>query len=210
MRSYEAALHTRGFSPIAGVDEAGRGACAGPLVVAAVVLGTSPLLRGVADSKSLTARARAQLFDVIFEHASAVAVVVIEPDEIDDLGVHRADLEGMRRALARLDVSANYAITDGYPIEGLPIPSLAVWKGDQVCASVAAASIIAKVTRDRIMVQLDASYPEYGFASHKGYVTAAHKAALTNVGPSQVHRYSFAPVSAAVALHNQTKSSILS
>lgn len=205
LRRYESALTLRGFSPVVGVDEAGRGACAGPLVVAAVVLGDD--LTEVNDSKALTPRRRETLFDTIMSQARAVSVVVVEPAEVDELGVHHADLEGMRRAIARLAVVPQYALTDGYPIKGLPIPSLAVWKGDQVCASVAAASIIAKVTRDRIMCELDQQFPEYGFAAHKGYVTAAHRQALIEHGPKAIHRYSFAPVISAAHLHGSKISS---
>jgi len=192
--TYERALHRRGFEPVAGVDEAGRGACAGPLVVAAVILGRVTGFEMVADSKVLSPARRHAVYDLVMTRALAVSVVVVGPDEVDEFGVHVADLEGMRRALARLQTPAAYALTDGFPVPGLGVPSLAVWKGDQVCASVAAASVVAKVTRDRLMIDLDAQHPQYGFATHKGYVTQAHLKTLAAHGPCADHRRSFAPV----------------
>ncbi|WP_055479648.1 ribonuclease HII [Sphaerimonospora mesophila] len=189
---YERALARRGFTPIAGVDEAGRGACAGPLVVAAVVLGRE--IDGLADSKLLTEAARERLYDHITVTARAVGVVVIPPEEIDARGLHRCNVTGMRRAVAGLGIDVGYILTDGFPVAGLPAPSLAVWKGDQVAACVAAASIVAKVTRDRLMRGLDEVFPEYGFAVHKGYVTSGHRRALAQHGPSPHHRFSFVTV----------------
>jgi ribonuclease HII len=190
---YERALARRGFTPIAGVDEAGRGACAGPLVVAAVVLGRE--IAGLADSKLLTPQTRERLYDQIMATAKAVSVVEIAPQEIDARGLHKCNVAGMRRAVAGLGDDLGYVLVDGFAVPGLPAPSLAVWKGDQVAACVAAASIIAKVTRDRYMRTLDVSYPEYGFAVHKGYVTPGHRRALADHGPSPHHRFSFVTVS---------------
>ncbi|WP_214105979.1 ribonuclease HII [Acrocarpospora catenulata] len=189
---YERALARRGLSPVAGVDEAGRGACAGPLVVAAVVLGRD--IDGLADSKLLTPARREELHSKIMKAARAVSVVVIAPTEIDARGLHKCNVAGMRRAVAGLGLVPGYILTDGFPVPGLPAPSLAVWKGDQVAACVAAASIVAKVTRDRMMTELDDVHPEYGFALHKGYVTATHRSALTTHGPSPHHRFSFVTV----------------
>lgn len=189
---YERALARRGLSPIAGVDEAGRGACAGPLVVAAVVLRTE--IEGLADSKLLTPARREVLHERVMATARAVKVVVIPPDEIDARGLHKCNITGMRRAVAGLGCDLGYVLIDGFPVPGLPAPSLAVWKGDQVSACVAAASIVAKVTRDRMMTSLDGQYPEYGFAAHKGYVTAAHRRALAVHGPTAHHRFSFVTV----------------
>jgi len=189
--AYERALARRGLTPVAGVDEAGRGACAGPLVVAAVVLGRE--LPGLADSKALTPAAREVLYERIMATAS-VGVVVISSTEIDTRGLHRSNIAGMRRAVAALPSLPGYILTDGFPVPGLPAPSLAVWKGDQVIACVAAASIVAKVTRDRMMVSLDTAYPEYGFAEHKGYVTPRHRRALADHGPCAHHRFSFVTV----------------
>ncbi len=189
---YERALARRGFTPVAGVDEAGRGACAGPLVVAAVVLGRD--IDGLSDSKLLTPARRERLFDLIEARARAVSVVVIPPEEIDARGLHRSNVAGMRRAVAGLGIDVGYVLIDGFPVPGLPAPSLAIWKGDQVAACVAAASIVAKVTRDRLMRSLDDAHPEYGFAVHKGYVTPGHRRALAAHGPTSHHRFSFVNV----------------
>jgi ribonuclease HII len=193
---YERALARRGLSPVAGVDEAGRGACAGPLVVAAVVLGSE--IDGLADSKLLVPARREVLHARIVDTARAVKVVVISSAEIDERGLHKCNIAGMRRAVAGLGCDLGYVLIDGFPVPGLPAPSLAVWKGDQVSACVAAASIVAKVTRDRIMTSLDDLYPQYGFAEHKGYVTVAHRRALAAHGPSPHHRFSFVTVNSVV------------
>ena len=189
---------------MAGVDEAGRGACAGPLVVAACVPrpGDAARWEGLTDSKLLTANARERFYDLIVRRAVDWAVVIIPPTEIDRRGVHRANVDGMRRAVARLSVPPGYVLTDGFAVPGMPAPSLAVPKGDQAAACVAAASVLAKVTRDRIMVELDRDWPCYGFAVHKGYCTPAHDAAMTAHGPSPVHRYSFVNVSRAGAVRS--------
>jgi ribonuclease HII len=193
LRSYENSLSRAGLSPVAGIDEAGRGACAGPLVVAAVVLDQRGLrkLPDVADSKLLTERAREQMYPDILRWALDWHAVVIPEGEIDAVGLHVCNIQGMRRALAGLRTTPGYALTDGFPVPGLGIPALAVWKGDRVAASVAAASIVAKVTRDRMMRELDERYPQYGFGRHKGYVTDEHLRALDEHGPSPVHRRSF-------------------
>ncbi|MFI6508145.1 ribonuclease HII [Streptosporangium sp. NPDC050855] len=189
---YERALERRGLGPVAGVDEAGRGACAGPLVVAAVVLGVR--IDGLDDSKLLTASRRESLHERITATARAVAVVVIPPAEIDSRGLHRSNIEGMRRAVARLPCDPGYVLTDGFPVPGLPAPSLGMWKGDRVAACVAAASIVAKVTRDEMMIALHERHPRYGFAVHKGYGTADHRRALRTYGPCPDHRFSFSTV----------------
>jgi ribonuclease HII len=189
--AYERALARRGLAPIAGVDEAGRGACAGPLVVAAVILRRR--IDGLADSKLLSPVVRERLHDEIMATAH-VGVVTISSEEIDATGLHKCNVSGMRRAVARLSCDPGYILTDGFPVPGLPAPSLAVWKGDQVAACMAAASIVAKVTRDRLMVALDGDFPLYGFADHKGYVTPQHRLALETHGPCAHHRYSFVTV----------------
>ena len=198
MKAIEELLHNAGISPIAGVDEAGRGPCAGPLVVAAVILNDANAqeLKDVRDSKEVSESKREALFDVIMNIAENVSVIVIPPAEIDERGVHAANLDGMRRAVKGLSIEPAYVLTDGYAIEGLAIPNVAVWKGDQVVTAISAASIIAKVTRDRMMVELDQKYPQYGFAKHKGYITAAHTKALTEHGPCIEHRKSFSNISA--------------
>ena len=201
MRKHEEALERSGIWPVAGADEAGRGACAGPLVIASVILPPPSLqlpeqLLGIADSKVLTARKRDFLFDQINQFALAVTIVCVSVEEIDADGVHAANIAGMRRALLALDPAPQYVLTDGFAIAGVGIPGLAVWKGDQVSAAIAAASIIAKVTRDRMMVALDSQFPEYGFAQHKGYITRAHEAALRAHRPSTAHRKSFSNIAA--------------
>jgi len=197
LTGYERVLVRAGLGPVAGIDEAGRGACAGPLVVAAVAIDrfTGDDVAGIADSKVLTAKAREAAYRKIVQSALAWHVVIIEPGDIDRLGLHVCNVAGMRRALAGLTASPGYVLTDGFEVPGLAVPALAMWKGDQVAASVAAASIVAKVTRDRIMTSLHARYPEYGFARHKGYSTPSHMAALDACGPSPVHRRSFVNVS---------------
>ncbi len=199
LRTYERPLYRRGLGPVAGVDEAGRGACAGPMVVAACVLGPDihPDLAGLTDSKKLTARRREQLFPLIRRRARAHAIIVIEPEEIDRRGVHVLNIEGMRRAVWALGQPVGYVLTDAFAVDGLPAPSLAVTGGDAAVTAIAAASVLAKVARDRIMVALDQDHPQYGFAGHKGYGTPAHTAALNAHGPSPVHRMSYANVAAA-------------
>lgn len=189
-------LYAAGISPLAGVDEAGRGACAGPLVVASVILRNphASELAKVRDSKELSEKNREELFDVVTEAALSLSVVIITHEEIDARGVHAANLDGMRRAVQGLDVTPAYVLTDGYAIQGLAIPSLAVWKGDQVVTCISAASIIAKATRDRIMREMDLVYPEYGFASHKGYITKTHTEALKKYGVTPIHRRSFSNI----------------
>ena len=194
----EQTLFNAGILNIAGVDEAGRGPCAGPLVVAAVILKDpfSNKLSRVKDSKELTEAKREQLFEIIIENCIDYNIVEIPPDEIDHLGLHKCNIEGMRRAVMGLKTSAEYVLTDGYPIPGLTIPNLSVWKGDKVAISISAASILAKVYRDRIMVELDKKYPNYGLANHKGYITALHTDAIKKYGVLPIHRKSFANISA--------------
>lgn len=198
MNRIEQQLLDAGITPLAGVDEAGRGACAGPLVIASVILNHpySPELAVVRDSKEIAETERESIFDLIHQHALSMSVIIVSPQEIDHRGVHAANLDGMRRAVQGLAQPPAYVLTDGYAIEGLATPSLAIWKGDQVCLCISAASIIAKVTRDRLMRELDVRYPEYGFARHKGYITAAHTKALSTHGPCEEHRMTYANVAA--------------
>lgn len=188
---YERALARAGLAPVAGADEAGRGACAGPLVAAAVILDPQRPIKDLDDSKKLTPATREKLFDIILARATAVSWVAVGPDECDRLGMHEADLQGLRRAVARLAVRPNFVLTDGFSVDGLGVPGLAMWKGDQIAACVSAASIVAKVTRDRIMEEADERYPGYGFAGHKGYCTVAHQRALEELGPCEIHRWRF-------------------
>ncbi len=193
---YERALRRVGLEPVAGVDEAGRGACAGPLVAAAAVLADGPagIIPGLADSKLLSPAARERCYAHIVRRAVTWSVVVIESSECDQLGMHVANVEALRRALARLEQRPSYVLTDGFPVDGLGAPGLAVWKGDRVAGCIAAASVIAKVTRDRIMTELHADYPQYDFAIHKGYVTQEHQHALEAHGPCPQHRRRFVNV----------------
>jgi ribonuclease HII len=192
----ERALSRHGLAPVAGIDEAGRGACAGPLVVAAVVLPEGPAgeVRELADSKLLNPATRERVYERVVARAAAWSAVVIPADEVDRTGLHVCNVAGMRRALARLSVTPRYVLTDGFPIAGLGVPGLALWKGDRVSASIAAASVVAKVTRDRIMTGLHEQFPAYDFATHKGYVTAVHQAALEQHGPCPEHRFSYVNV----------------
>jgi ribonuclease HII len=201
--AFEAALDRRGFGPVAGVDEAGRGACAGPLVVASCVLkpGDAAKFDGLTDSKLLTAAARDRMYDLVLKRALDYAVIVIPAAEVDLIGVHVANIEGMRRAVARLESHPGYVLTDGFPVPGLTAPNMPVVKGDRVAACVAAASVLAKVTRDRIMTGLHGELPVYGFDVHKGYSTPEHSAALVDHGPSAQHRWSYANVAAAALRH---------
>lgn len=185
---YERALARRGLSPVAGVDEAGRGACAGPLVVAAAVLPGRPGVPELADSKLLTPAARDRVYERVLARATAWATVVVPAADLDRWGLHTGNVAGMRRAVAALDVVPAYVLTDGFGVPGLGVPGLGMWNGDRVAACVAAASVLAKVTRDRIMEKLDGEWPAYGFAANKGYVTAGHQAALVRVGPCPQHR----------------------
>jgi ribonuclease HII len=200
LTGYERVLARAGLSPVAGIDEAGRGACAGPLVVAAVILDPRKLsgLSGVADSKTLTAAAREEAYTEVMRTALSWHRVIIPAAEIDACGLHVCNIAGMRRALAGLSTRPGYVLTDGFAVRGLGVPALAMWKGDEVAACVAAASIVAKVTRDRIMTGLSEQYPEYGFARHKGYSTRSHMRALAEHGPCPEHRASFANVNGLV------------
>lgn len=190
---YEAQLRGQGFARIAGADEAGRGALAGPLVAAAVILPQDFDRDGLADSKLLTRLQRERQYERIMA-ACAVVVRKVAPQVIDARGLHRSNLALLGRCVRALDPPPDYALTDGFPVRRLPCPSLGVKKGDAVAASVAAASIVAKVTRDAIMRRLHRRYPLYGFAEHKGYATPEHLSAIELWGPSDVHRWSFANV----------------
>ncbi|GJF11020.1 ribonuclease HII [Mycolicibacterium cyprinidarum] len=193
LRTLESALYRAGLGPVAGVDEVGRGACAGPLVVAACVLGPNRMdsLAALDDSKKLNEVQRERLFPLIRRYALAYHVVFIPSVEVDRRGVHVANIEGMRRAVAGLPARPGYVLSDGFRVPGLPMPSLPVVGGDAAAACIAAASVLAKVSRDRFMVAMEEDHPGYGFAGHKGYSTRAHTAALARLGPSSQHRYSF-------------------
>jgi ribonuclease HII len=195
----ERSLRRRGFSAVAGADEAGRGACAGPLVAAACVLpaGKRGRVPGLADSKLLTAAARERVYAEVIDRAVAWSVVVIPVADLDARGMHVTNIEALRRAVSNLDPGPDYVLTDGFPVPGLARPTLAVWKGDRVAACVAAASVLAKVSRDRMMLELHERWPEYDFAGHKGYITDVHTAALERYGPCPEHRMRFVNVRSA-------------
>ncbi|HML24737.1 MAG TPA: ribonuclease HII [Aggregatilinea sp.] len=199
--TYEFALCERGQCAVAGLDEAGRGAWAGPVVAGAVILpldrfDLAHALDGVNDSKLLTPEIRAALLPVILEVARAAGMGYATHTEIDTMGIVPATRLAMRRALDALDVAPDGLLTDAMPMPELPLPYTSLIKGDQKSLSIAAASIIAKVTRDRFMDELADSFPQYGFEEHKGYGTALHRHALQTFGPCPAHRMSFAPLRA--------------
>jgi ribonuclease HII len=199
MRRHEAEMWERGLTLIAGIDEAGRGPLAGPVVAAAVVLPEELPFTGIDDSKKLTPEKREKLFGLIREHAVAFGVGMVPHTVIDEINILRATHRAAREALSALGSalgrSPDHALVDGDPIPDLAVPQTPIHKGDELSTAIAAASIVAKVTRDRLLVEYDSLYPGYGFAEHKGYGTPAHLAALTRLGPCEIHRRSFAPVS---------------
>ena len=183
-----------GHTRVAGVDEAGRGPLAGPLVASAVVLEPGIMIAGVDDSKKLSARKREYLYPVILEYALSVSTSIIDVAVLDALNVRGAAHEAMRGALAGLHCVPEYALIDGLRFPGVDIPHEFITGGDRKCQTIAAASIVAKVTRDRIMAVLDREFPDYGFSHNKGYPTRSHRQALSRCGPTPVHRMSFPAV----------------
>jgi ribonuclease HII len=192
-RNIENALRRAGHQCVAGVDEVGRGCLAGPVTAAAVVLDPDHCIAGLRDSKLLTPEARERLYDRILRYAIAWRVVSRPVADIDLLNIHRASLAAMRDAVMGLAPPADYVLADGFAIPDLAVPHQGLVKGDQRCACIAAASIVAKVTRDRLMMALDQEDPRYGYARHKGYATAEHLAAIRQHGLSLAHRRSFRP-----------------
>lgn len=195
--SFELEARASGFLYVAGVDEAGRGPLAGPVVAGAVILPEHPEgLEGLNDSKQLTAARRERLFMALLEGEQVLCSVgIASVEEIDRLNILKATHLAMARAVEGLSVRADFCLVDGLPVKGLPVPHRAIVKGDGRSLSIAAASVLAKVTRDRMMTEADDAYPQYGFAKHKGYGTKAHMEALRKHGPCPLHRRSFAPVS---------------
>lgn len=187
----ESALTEKGYISICGVDEAGRGPLCGPVVAAAVILPQGLYIEGLNDSKKLTEKKREQLFDVICSSAIAFSIAESSVDEINDTNILDATMLAMNRAVASLKIPADYALIDGNVARGFTIPHETVIHGDAISPSIAAASILAKVTRDRQCIELDALYPEYGIAKHKGYGTKVHMDALRKYGPSPIHRKKF-------------------
>lgn len=190
--------YRREYRYIAGVDEAGRGPLAGPVVAAAVILPDSPIIPGIDDSKKLTAKKRESLIDVIFENCLAFGIGIRSSKFVDERGIVEASSSAMRTAVHMLRLKGytpDLTIVDGFEIPHLGLKQEAIVKGDALAASIASASIVAKVVRDRIMEQYDGLYPGYDFARHKGYCTGRHRALLARLGPSPIHRRSFSPVS---------------
>lgn len=183
--------YDKGYSLVCGVDEAGRGPLAGPVCAGACILPRGLEIEGLNDSKKLTDQKRRILYDIITEQAVAWAVCLIDEKTIDEINILQATYRAMRGAVENLSVRPDFVLVDGNRDPGLGIPTLTVIKGDAKCANVAAASILAKVTRDRLMEELDGKYPGYGFAVHKGYGTKAHYEALAEKGPCEIHRMTF-------------------
>ncbi|WP_245594456.1 ribonuclease HII [Actinospica robiniae] len=192
--AYGEALAAAGVLPVAGADEAGRGACAGPLVAGAAVLPPKLRLPNLGDSKLVTEKRREQLYTEIVELAEAWAVAIVPAAEVDRIGVQEANYRALREAVAGLGLRPALALIDGFAVPALGVPGQAVVKGDRLVAAISAASILAKVTRDRLMTALGETWPLYGFAEHKGYATATHQQALDLHGPCPEHRLSYANV----------------
>ncbi len=197
---YERKLWADGLEAVAGVDEVGVGPMAGPVVAAAVIFPPEVFIKGVHDSKQLTPEHREALFPLIREQAIAIGLGLAEVEEIDRRNIYHATMAAMIRAIEALDRKPNHVLVDGRRIPGIVLPQTRIVGGDRKSFCIAAASIIAKVTRDRMMRDYDAAYPGYGFARHKGYCTAEHVAAVRQLGPSPIHRTSFAPVAMAAQL----------
>ena len=196
----ESELIAAGLGPVAGVDEAGRGACCGPISIAACILPAELENTGLdrlTDSKKLTEKTRERLYDVIRDVAVAYSIIHISAEDIDRFGIQHANVSGMRRAVAALEVQPGYVLTDAVKVPGLPMPHLPVVKGDQMAKCISAASVLAKVSRDRVLRTLDEEFPGYGLASHKGYGTKAHMDAVSLHGGTPYHRYSYKNVAAA-------------
>ena len=191
IQQFERTLRQQGYQRIAGIDEAGRGALAGPVVAAAVILPTDCELSGVTDSKQLTPKKRVGLFDEIHRTAVAVGVGCVENEEIDRVNILQATMAAMAQAIVQITPAPDYVLVDGTHLPAISLPARAIPKGDTLIRSIAAASIIAKVTRDRLMIELDETYPGYSFQVHKGYGTLLHRQAIAQLGPCPIHRRSF-------------------
>lgn len=207
---FEKKLWQAGLGTVAGIDEAGRGPLAGPVVAAAVVFDpAAEMIEGVRDSKKLTARRREKLYDIIESRAAAIGIGVVEPAEIDRLNILRANHKAMRQALGRLKRKVDHILVDGRGLPDKIYPQTAIVGGDRICYSIAAASIVAKVYRDRMMTELEAVFPGYGFARHKGYGTQQHRDAIRKLGPCPIHRKSFGGVAEHVTDLEKTKNARL-
>ena len=187
----EIALRREGETVVCGCDEAGRGPLAGPVVAAAVILPDGLIIEGLDDSKKLSEKKREQLFDIIKENCISCAVGICDVGEIEEINILNASMLAMNRAVSGLEIRPSLALVDGNITRGFEMRAVPVIKGDALCPSIAAASIIAKVTRDRMVAELDEVYPEYGFKKHKGYGTKLHREAILKYGPCPIHRMSF-------------------
>lgn len=206
---HENELASQGFDLIAGVDEVGRGALAGPVVAGAVILPrltVLPWFQLVRDSKELNSRKRQSLFDCISREALAIGIGIVLPQTIDSINILKATRVAMMEAVQKLPKQPDYLLIDRLGLTQCPIPQTGITRGDKLCLSIACASIIAKVTRDRIMEEFDKVYPGYGFALHKGYGTTTHISCLQKLGASPIHRLYFAPVRNVIAIQNSTSS----
>lgn len=191
---YEEELEDRGYKYVAGVDEVGRGPLAGPVVVAAVILPQNTRIKGINDSKKLSLKKREELYKQIMKEAVSVSIAYVYEDVIDEINIYEATKRGMLEAIMKLDVKPDHVLIDAMPLYELEIEHTSIIHGDALSASIGAASIVAKVTRDHYMEKMDFKYPNYGFARHKGYCTKVHLEALEKYGPCEIHRKSFAPV----------------
>nr|WP_320146047.1 ribonuclease HII [uncultured Anaeromusa sp.] len=199
MGQYERLWRQKGIERICGVDEAGRGPLAGPVAVAAVILPPDCLITGINDSKKLSPLQRDRLYEEVQRQALAVSLIWVEPEEIDQYNIYQATVRGMERAVLQLQPAPQAILADAVDLKRLAIPCQALIHGDALSASIAAASIVAKVERDRLMVKLDEQYPGYSLREHKGYGTAEHMAALQKLGPSPIHRKTFEPIRSMLA-----------
>ncbi|WP_087118157.1 ribonuclease HII [Corynebacterium urinipleomorphum] len=199
LRTYEVALDKAGLGPVAGIDEAGRGACFGPITIAACVLPSRPIaaLEGLTDSKQLSPKRREELYEAVVDTALAHSVIHIPAGEIDRRGIQNANLDGARRAVAALGLTPGYVLVDAFRVPGLTAPQLPVIGGDYTARCIAAASVLAKVSRDRLVMEMGEEYPGYGVDKHKGYSTRSHMDAVRRHGASPEHRYTYANVAAA-------------
>ena len=191
MNAFELACQQNGYKQIAGIDEAGRGALAGPVIAAAVILPINCSIDGLNDSKQLTPKQRDQLYEEIHRVAMSISVGSVDNQAIDNLNILNATLLAMKEAVEKLTPQPDYVLVDGIHLPQVDIPSEAIPKGDSRSYSIAAASIIAKITRDRLMMELDRTYPNYGFLKHKGYPTSQHRQAIAQFGASEIHRHTF-------------------
>lgn len=207
LRTYEVALSKAGLGPVAGIDEAGRGACFGPVTIAACVLPDKPIpaLDGLTDSKKLTPAKRASLYDAILTVSDAHCVVHIPAAEVDRRGIHTANLDGARLAVAGLGLTPGFTLVDAFRVPGLTMPQLPIIGGDYTARCIAAASVLAKVSRDRLITKMAETFPDYGLESHKGYGTAAHMDAVRRHGASAEHRYTYANVAAAHEMYMRSR-----